>query len=74
MNALKAQWKVTAGIIMGQPMDEYARVWTYSSKDYDADQKGASIYHDLLDEVHNYGRELSNPGMVNWVNIEFVWI
>lgn len=73
MNATKARWKITAGIIIGQPMDEYNKVFLYDSNMYESDKQGDVIFHTMADEAYYYAKTLTNPGMVNWVNVEFVW-
>lgn len=74
MNALKAQWKISAGILLGQPMEEFEKVFSYTSKMYDDDQRGSTHYLDMLNEVHDYAKSLSNPGIINWLTVDFVWI
>jgi hypothetical protein len=74
MNALKAIWTVTGGILLGEAADEYTKEFTYTSKMYDEDRDGGTHFQDLLMEAHDYSTTLTNPGFVNWVKLEFVWI
>ena len=75
MNALKAQWVVTAGLIPGQPMDEYEKAFVYTSQMYEEDRHNPVMaYYELLNKAHYDAKEISNPGMVNCVNVSFVWI
>ena len=74
MLGMKGQFQVTAGILIGEPMDEYTKVWTYTSKDYDEDQKGENIFNRLKDGAYDYAKNLSNPGIVNWVKVQFIWL
>ena len=75
MEATKATWTITAGIILGQPMDEYKRVYIYTSDMAEQDKKleFPVKYHFLMNEAYTYARTLNNPGLVNWVDIQFIW-
>lgn len=74
----KAILRVTAGVIPGQPMAEYAKLWSYTSDDYEKDretpQDQPTIFSRYLDEAHDYAKGLSNPAYVNWVRVEWLWI
>lgn len=70
---MKATWKVTAGIIIGQPMDEYTKKFIYTSEMYESDQAGNQMFHSLMDQMQRYTANLTNPGLLNWVNTEFIW-
>lgn len=75
MNTLKASWEITAGLIIGEPMAEHTKVLTYTSEMYESDKTGETQhYYEKLAMAHEYARILSNPGMVNWVDVKFIWL
>jgi len=75
MTAIKAKWTITAGIILGQPMDEYLKILIYTGKmnEKDKELEFPVIFHNLKSEAYEYARTLNNPGLINWVDIKFVW-
>lgn len=75
MNTLKAFWNVTAGVILDQPDPQFTRHYEYTSDDYATDQKhGPEIFNKIKYEASDYALDIQNPGMVNWVKTEFVWL
>lgn len=76
MNALKAAWTVRAGVIPGVPMAEYDRQWTLVSADWEGktDAEKAEIFHARADEATAYARAITDPGRVNFVTMEFLWL
>lgn len=74
MNALKAQWGVVAGLIPGEQMPEYTRVWNYTSTDYEADgnQRG-EIYRRCAAEAHGYASDLERGGL-NFATVQYLWL
>jgi hypothetical protein len=78
MQAAKAFFTVTAGVIPGVIMDEYTKQWGYTSADYEADAKvlpdQPTIFSTRLEEAHKYAMGLSNPAYVNWVRVEWMWV
>ena len=81
LQAAKAIFTVTAGVIPGSPMPEFTKQWGYTSGDYQTDVEslsqepvGRSLFLERLDAAHAYGRSLTDPRAVNWVRIEFMWM
>ena len=79
MIALKAQWSVQAGLVLGEPMPEFSRAWSYSSRDYENDggtQEGlraeGSKFLQCQEDAHRYAKLLEQGGM-NWVTLHYVW-
>lgn len=75
---LKAFIEVTAGVIPGAAMSHYGKRWDYTSADYEADSKTPAdqptIFSKYLDEAHAYAKGLSNPGYLNWVRVDWMWV
>lgn len=78
MYEIKAFWLVNAGVIPGQKIDQYSKVWEYTCGDYKNDQKKGPTeltrLSEILMEVTQYQIALSDPCYVNWVRSEFIWI
>jgi hypothetical protein len=70
---LKATWTVTAGIIPDQPIDEHSRSWSYDSADYEKDGEVPIIFQQIKEEVYEYMMEITDPCILNWVDVKFVW-
>lgn len=73
---LRVAWTVTAGIIPLQPLADYTRRWLLTSETYYAERERSSIetFIRYKIEAHDYARELENPGLLNWVNLEWVYV
>lgn len=73
---LRVSWEVTAGIIPRRPMPEYTRRWFLTSETYYAEREQLSTetFSRYKIEAHDYAMELENPGLVNWVNIEWIYV
>jgi hypothetical protein len=75
MNALKAQWVVTAGLIAGEePMHEYTKIWSYDSQDWedDGNTRGNTFNH-MAREAQAWAGKLQ-MGSLNWVHVEYIWM
>ena len=70
MEALKCSVVVTAGIIIGEIIPKYTRVWNFTQKELD----NPPIYIDSTGAAMNYAMSLQNPTEVNWVKFEWVWL
>lgn len=76
---LKAAWEVRAGLIPGQPMNEYSKRFFYTSDEYEEDGKHAADleYHPIfmrkMAEAASYHMQMSNPRMLNWAELTFIW-
>lgn len=78
MNAAKCAWEVTAGLIPGQPMDEYTRRWGLTSDEWYGDDgqptlQGVATFNSYLVAAQEYARTLTDPGSLNWVRVEWIW-
>jgi len=74
MNAVKAQFAVTAGIVTATDRPDLARVWTLTSRDLDCpDDEQAQKIAQARDAALEYARSLINPSFVNYVNFQFIW-
>lgn len=76
MTELKAYFQVTAGVLLEQPDDQFTRRYEYTSDDYATDQKTGKPenFNKIKYEVSDYALDITNPGIVNWVKTEFVWL
>jgi hypothetical protein len=78
MIALKAIFRVTAGVIPGTLIPEHTKQWNYTSEDYEKDCAAKldepTIFSTQLGEAHEYAKRLSNPAYLNWVKVDWVWI
>jgi hypothetical protein len=78
MTACKAIFQVHAGIVPGHPIPELSKRWTYSSEDYRKDCEMAkeqeTKFTALLKEAHAYALQTTDPRLVNWVTVEWIWI
>lgn len=66
---LKVALEVTAGLVPGDPMPEYTKVWYLSREEYeDLDTYLAAGGAAIL-----YALTLQDPARLNWVRFEWVW-
>jgi hypothetical protein len=76
--ALIAQFKVEAGVIPGDAMPGYSRVWNYTDMDRDADRThhglGRSRFEQMRHDSRRYADELTDPRKLNWVRHEWMWL
>ena len=78
--ALKAQWVVTAGVVPGESMKEYQKVWHYDSYHFDKDvadrehSEIQSVFVATIKEVHDYAMSITDPSRINWVKTDFMWM
>jgi hypothetical protein len=78
---LKAAWEVRGGLIPDSPMPEYTKQFLYTSADMEYDQTTnaalSPAYHSKLAKVRaeaiDYYLQVSNPSMLNWAEITFIW-
>jgi hypothetical protein len=77
--ALKAAWEVRAGLVPGTAMPEYTKRFIYTSEDYDVDAQHAKdmayqpIFMQQIAKASSYHQQMSNPGMLNWAELTFIW-
>ena len=77
--ALVAAWEVVAGVIPGQTMPEYTKRFYYSSRDKEEDYQHRKeiAYQPLFMKqmacAMAYHQQLSDPAIVNWVRLDFIW-
>jgi hypothetical protein len=75
----KAAWRVMAGVIPGQPIEEYTRTWTYTSEDYEEDGRHAKdaayqpIMLKLMFEAMAYQMQMSDHRILNFSMLEWIW-
>lgn len=73
----KGHWIVHAGVIPGVPVAEHSRQFPYSAAEWEADRHlpdgQPTRFEHLRDEALRYAAGLMNPGLVNWVHLEFCW-
>jgi len=62
--------EVRAGIIPGEPMEEYSKNW-YLSRDEFEDK---DTWLAAAGAAHLYALTLQNPERLNWVRLEWVWM
>jgi hypothetical protein len=68
MIGLRSAWEVTAGLIPGQAMDEYAKRYFFTSDDPEG------RFHEAHREAIEYAGSLMNPHYVNWVRLDWIWL
>ena len=78
MNAAKAFFVVTAGVLLDEPIPEHSRQWGYTSQDFAADmQLGPEDNTQFVvqrDAAIAYARDIIDPMRLNWVRLEFIWV
>lgn len=78
MQAAKAFFTVTAGVIPNTAIPEHTRQWGYTSDEYEKDNQTPfdqpTIFSSRLEEVHRYAMSLSNPAYLNWVTVDWIWV
>lgn len=62
--------EVMAGLIPGQPIQEFTRQYAISEED----MKHPPKYVEVCGMAMNYAMSLQNPQQVNWVKFEWVWL
>jgi len=78
MVACKLLIEVQAGVIVGEPIPEYSRRWSWSSEDQaklEAEDKEAfHKYVRIAGESREYAASLEDPRRVNWVRRDWIWL
>ncbi len=77
-----ASWTIRAGVIPGKPMKEFSRQYFYTGEMNEQDRannpNGDPHYHSLLckmrAEAMDYYLQVSNPQILNWAEIVFIWL
>lgn len=76
---LKAAWEVRAGVVPGHALDEYTKRFVYTSDEYEEDGKHASelayqpIFMVKMAQATSYHQQVSNPQILNWTELTFIW-
>lgn len=81
MEALRIIIEVTAGVLPGTPMKEYAKrfvitsgAWyaqgAYEGKEEEAKMEVLKVYG----TAQEYMRNLMNPQVVNWVRLDWIYL
>jgi hypothetical protein len=85
-HALKSYIQVTAGVLPGIGIAEYTKRWEWAPEEVKRPVPLVSRgmltmtpqellkFHENIAAAHRYAIEISNPGFVNWVNVEWVWL
>lgn len=74
MEALRAIWQVTAGLIPGEPMPEASKDWNYTASDYKEDgHKRGAKFEVMQREAQAHAAALWTGGY-NWVSVQYLWI
>lgn len=63
----RCAFEVVAGLLPGQPMDEYTKQFFMTSDDPD------SRFQELYTQAREYAEALIDPSRLNWVRFEWVW-
>ena len=80
MIAMKCLWEVRAGMIPGEPMQEFTRRWSHTLAELNAPPGPGetTAFTKTMFEVYAYASELqslSASGRVpNWVTMEYIWL
>lgn len=70
MKALKLLISVQAGIILGQPIPAYSKQWNMTKEEIADSQIRMAIEQQAID----YTKSIMDPGAVNWVTLNWIWI
>lgn len=70
MNAAKAIWTVSGGIVHGTP--EFERRFSLTSEEWEQD--GEIAFQEKQEQAVRAFQELGHPTMANWVTLELVWL
>jgi len=70
---LRCAWEVTAGLIPGQPMQEYSRSWLLTSEAYYSPE-GPEHFKRLQQAASDYALSLQEPRMLNWVRLDWIYL
>lgn len=78
MEAAKLIIEVRAGLIPGESMPEYTRVWSWTSSDQERllnnDPEARALYIRMAGESREYAASLENPRVHNWVRRDWIWL
>lgn len=77
----KARWSIEAGIVPGQALKQFCRDYYYSSamqeedrqNNPNADPSYHSLFCKMRAEAMDYYLQVSNPQILNWARITFIW-
>ena len=75
----KGAWRVRAGVIPGEPLDEFTKEWFYTNEDREKDQavnklpNSHAIFSKLRAEAMDYYLQVSMPHLNNWAELTFIW-
>jgi hypothetical protein len=67
VKAARCAFEVVAGLLPGQPMDEYTKRFFMTSDD------PAEKFQELYTQAREYAETLIDPSQLNWVKLEWVW-
>jgi hypothetical protein len=78
IQAAKAFINVSAGVLPASLMPEYSKRWVYTVDDYEADrfrpEGQETTFAAYLREAYDYAKSITNPAVINWVKVEFMWV
>lgn len=78
MESAKLLIEVVAGLVPGQPITKYTRRWAWSSADQASllkdDPEAREKYIRIAGESREYAASLENPGELNWVRRDWLWL
>ncbi len=89
MTKIKCRIQVTAGNVPNQPLPEFTKAWEWQPEEiigsglsmtparlmeFHANLEEAHKYAEQLEGMHDYAKLVSNPGVVLWVRLEWVWL
>ena len=73
----KAAWEVKAGIAPGEYDSKLTKIFPYQEEDFGNDRKKGkdevTTFTKLMKEAHDYAMSITDPGMVNFVEVNFIW-
>ncbi len=68
----RCRWLVQAGNEAGVTLPRHTRHFQMSHDEF-AQPNNNEIYHKRLDTALAYARSLSDPNLVNWVELKLIW-
>ena len=73
MEGCRCVWEVLAGIIPGEPMSDLTRRWALTGREWEGPDRDR-LFLERQRAAEEYAQALRDPGAVNWVRLEWLWL
>ena len=75
MQSIRVIIEVTAGIIPGQPMEQYTQKWAITSEEWQVSTDQAFLLAITNGRAQGYaGWLMMQPNSINWVRTDWIWL